>query len=134
MKVGIIVSKGGHNIKDDSQFRYFDTSTPLLKLYLSGGGAQTYTNLASPTTFIIPHGLGYIPMFFLFADRIPNTNTNSVRKIVMNVDTGLANAQALWTCYADNQNINVTVNESNVAFPLNGTFNYNYFIYYDRVG
>jgi hypothetical protein len=131
---GAIISKDRHNVGDDSQFQYIDTNTPLFKLYKSDKGSRVYSSYSGTDLFVIPHFLGYIPMFFLYADRLNNQSSNPVRKIVYNIDTALANAQSLWTCYADENYINVTVTKSDVAFPLNGTYEYNFFIFYDRVG
>lgn len=123
---GVIISKENQTVRDRIDQQYVDTQTPLFKLYLSNRDKRTYVNQNITDTFTIPHNLGYVPMFFLYADRADG----AIRKIVLNIDTSYPENQVLWTCFADNKNINVTVTGSSVT----GTFGYNYFIFYDKVG
>lgn len=126
---GIIISKERHSIKENSQYQYVDTRSPLLKLYKFARSQQNFTNkdLTGPGfNFTIPHNLGYIPMFFLYADR----DIGSIRKIVTSIDTLYPENTVLWTCYCDNKNINVTISG---GASVTGAFGYNYFIFYNKV-
>lgn len=130
MSKGIIISKENHDITQSSENQYVDTKTPLFKLFKFGSDQRSYVskNLSGVgDTFTIHHGLGYIPMFFLFADRAPS----SIRKIVLDIDTLYPENTVLWECKANTQDIVVFVQGGS---SVTANFGYNYFIFYDRVG
>lgn len=129
--IGIKISKEDSSVKKGSDEQYVDTSTPLFKLYRSSSGEQVFSSTVlsgGGYSFPIPHNLGYIPMFFLFADR----SHLSTRKLVLNQDTNFGDT-TLWTCYATAQDIVVTVSAPS-ATPVTGAFGYNYLIFYDKAG
>lgn len=131
--IGVRISKEGETVTDGDVNQYVDTETPLFKLYITNSDSRTYTAATgSPfiDTITIHHGLGYIPMFLIFMDR----NSNSVRKIVNNEDGSFpqVTTQIFCICSADNQNIYVTV--AKAVASVTGTFGFNYFIFYDKVG
>jgi hypothetical protein len=131
---GIIIAKEGANVGSNSSELYVDTRTPLFKLFKADKGERIYVNRDmrfgfANDSFVIPHNLGYIPMFFLYMDRSGQAD----RKIVTNLDAVSVSGSVLVTCFIDKQNINVYVSSA-FSTLINGTFGYNYFIFYDKVG
>lgn len=127
---GIRISKEGSTVNDGIDNQYIDTEQPLFKLFDSKQlsvtfTGQTYTG-ASPFIIPIPHNLGYWPMNFIYMDRA----SNSARKLVTNVDTAFPENSILALSDFDNKNIYIRITGS----VINGTFGYNYQIYYDKVG
>lgn len=129
---GIIISKEGHSVKDDSEFQYVDTETPLFKLFNADKGLLSLNSEPGPYTFEIPHNLGYYPMYFLFGD----FDSDRLRRFVgsqANVVSG--DETVLWTTLGgDKNNIIVQLTSvSGTSSPITGEFGYNFLIFYDKV-
>lgn len=125
---GIRISKEGYTVNDSGDKQYVDTDEPLFKLFLSDKGQIVLAGaspVASPAV-VIPHNLGYVPMFFIYMDRSSNAN----RKLVLNQDAFTSPGGIVATAQADTKNITVFISGTSVT----GTFGYNYQIYYDKVG
>ena len=132
---GIIVAKDGSTIRDDPEKHYVDTTTPLFKLYDSGKGTISLNAYTSPYYFTIPHNLGYVPMFFLFADFAPYQLRQVVLVEASNITLNGVPNTGLWTVYrVDEKYIYVVIDSSGTSGdPISGDYGYNYLIFYDRV-
>lgn len=135
--IGIKISKDGYTVKDDDQFQYVNTDTPLFKLYLSNSGSRIYSGqtfpAGSPDTIIIPHNLGYEPMNFVYMDR----DVDAKRRIVSGIDTQFASTDIIVITQVDSQNLYIYITSPystpTSPQPITGEYGYNYQIYYDEI-
>lgn len=131
MSKGIRLTKADQDISDAASDEfYIDTDNPLLKLYKASRGSQHFNGTLNEFyTITIPHNLGYRPMYFLFADRIPGAK----RRIVTNIDNSIGNP----SIFVNLQRCDTQIIEFTMGFlggtPLSGDYGYNYFIYYDSL-
>jgi hypothetical protein len=154
MTRGIIVAKPNATIKSNSDKIYVDSRTPLLKVHIAGSGQMisdgvsrnmqwkgkyqgTTTDIGGNYLFsvVIPHGLGYAPMFIAYMDRNPGIN----RQYCTTVQSGLGVATTtgvLVFADSDNKNIIITI-KSNANFGLNppdaGVYGYFFYIFNNRI-
>lgn len=149
---GIRIAKPTHNIKENSQFLYVDSDTPLFKVYKTGSGAiisngtnsityegiQGTTTESPPGTFSsasvdITHDLTYSPAFLVFADRA----NASKRRYSTSRQTANPDDPVPLICLATGTskliNLSFLNPDSGLTWLPAGYYSYYYYIFYNRI-
>lgn len=130
MTSGLIIGKPGKDaLESDLVDTYTNTSNPLLKVALKGRGVMSFGS--GETSVIkeinIDYGLSYIPLFRVYADRIPGGDT----RIADGVGIKLVSDIIFATSFIVNNKLRIRF-QSFTDDPV-GNYNYYYFIFYDEV-
>lgn len=133
MSNGLKISKNLINIPSATQEElYVDTDTPIFKLFKAGNGSIVMKGLAGEQhTVLIRHGLGYIPFFLVFADRLPG----EARRLCTNgenTNTLLSTGISATVFFVNTVNITLILSGFG-GTPVAGNYGYSYFIYYDEL-
>jgi len=131
---GLKIAKNGHDVSEADRYMKFTSKYPALKLKASGTGTMSHTGDDGSETVTISHGLGYVPICFVYGEWY-NTTTEAVvaRYNVWNrwIYQGLQVADTYYF-YADTSNLYIKLGLCHLTDPFSFDLDYMYHIFYDE--
>lgn len=152
MPKGVRIAKPTFSVNDDGQDLYVDSITPLFKVKTLATGAMvsdgvsftaTWDGLYKGTsdgagtyTLLIPHNLGYLPMFWVYCDLLNNDQRTYITTSVSGVGTA---GDVTATATVDTANVTLIIRSKNydgiggLDAARAGAYGYTIYVFYDSL-